>query len=97
MDSESGEKWSLDPQNLSQITGFAETRAAFPKKAGRVESEKMSHLQRVASILGTVLLGMAAYLVISENRENRGRRSGQPPVEELAEELKQAWAGHHNR
>ena len=62
----------------------------------------MSHLERVASIVGTILIGTAAYLVISDRRDNENRRRSnrgeqEHPVEELADELKQAWAGYHNR
>ncbi len=64
----------------------------------------MSHLERVASIIGTILMGTAAYIIISDRQEdrsagsrNRRRWQQEHPVEELAEELKQAWAGYHNR
>lgn len=56
----------------------------------------MSHLQRVASIVGTLLVGVTAYLIVSDRSAARRRRT-QPPVEELADELKHAWAGYHNR
>ena len=58
----------------------------------------MSHLHRISSILGTLLIGVAAYLIVSDRAAvARARRGGQPPVEELADELKHAWAGYHNR
>jgi gas vesicle protein len=60
----------------------------------------VSHLERVASIIGTILIGTAAYLVISDRQEKQNRnsrRKQEQPVEELAETLKQAWAGYHNR
>lgn len=57
---------------------------------------EMTHLERAASIIGALLVGIAAYLVVTERKLNRSRRN-QPPVEELAQELKQAWAGYHNR
>lgn len=58
----------------------------------------MSHLQRVASILGTLLVGVATYLIVSERKaSNRARRGERLPVEELAEELKEAWSGYHQR
>lgn len=61
----------------------------------------MSDLERISSIVGTILLGTAAYLIFSDRQESARRsRSGQEqehPVEELAEELKQAWSGYHNR
>lgn len=58
----------------------------------------MSHLHRVASILGTLLVGVAAYLIVADRAAGgrARRRAGQPPVEELAEDLKHAWAGYHN-
>ncbi len=57
----------------------------------------MSHLERVASILGTLLVGIAAFLVVSERHANNRAQRNPPPVEELAQELKQAWSGYHNR
>ena len=64
----------------------------------------MSHLERVASIVGTILIGTAAYIVISDRQENRSAKSRnkrhwqqEHPVEELAEELKQAWSGYLNK
>lgn len=57
----------------------------------------MNHLERAASIVGALLVGIVAYVIISDRTaENRARRS-RPPVEELADELKQAWSGYHNR
>ena len=62
----------------------------------------MSHLERVATIVGAILIGTAAYLIISDRQRNESRSAarkgeGDHPVEELAEELKQAWSGYHNR
>jgi gas vesicle protein len=62
----------------------------------------VNHLERVASIVGTILIGTAAYLILSdrlgnESRRMPKRREQEPPVEELAEGLKQAWSGYHNR
>lgn len=58
----------------------------------------MSHLQRVAAILGTLLVGIAAFLIASERSgHERSRRMKHPPVDELADDLKQAWAEHHHR
>ncbi len=60
--------------------------------------KQVSHLHRVASIVGTLLVGVAAYLIVADRTARaRARRHGQPPVEELADELKHAWAGYHNR
>jgi len=57
----------------------------------------VSHIERVASILGALLVGVAAFLIVSEHgAHNRARRSKRAPVEELAGELKQAWSGYHN-
>jgi hypothetical protein len=56
----------------------------------------VNHLERVASILGTLLIGVAAYIVIADTKAREAREQSTPPVEELAEHLKEAWAGHHN-
>ena len=54
--------------------------------------------ERVACWTGMILLGLAAVLMF-RNRETTGRasrrRRGAPPVEALAEELKQAWGEYH--
>lgn len=57
----------------------------------------MNHLERVASILGALLIGVSAYLIASDRvaREDMRRRSR--PVDELGEDLRKAWAGYHNR
>ena len=58
----------------------------------------MGHMHRVASILGTLLVGVSAYLMVSGRRaNNRARRGEHQPVEELAEELKEAWSAYHQR
>lgn len=58
----------------------------------------MNHLERVASIVGTLLVGIAAYLIVSDRKaSNRARRGEHLPVEELAQELKEAWSGYHQR
>lgn len=52
----------------------------------------------LAFTLGGVLLGTAAYLILSQHEGTSfgGRRRGdQPPVEELAHQLEHAWADHH--
>lgn len=51
----------------------------------------MNHLQRVSSLLGALLVGFAAWIIVSDRRS----RAAHPPVEKLAEDLKRAWAGHH--
>ena len=58
----------------------------------------MSYLQRISWIVGSALLGFSAVVVLqrSDSAERlRKRQSEQPPVEELAANLKQAWAGYH--
>ena len=58
----------------------------------------MSEGERIACITGLVLIGMAVTIMRwdgeSGTRRSR-RRSKEPPVEELAEELKQAWGEFH--
>jgi hypothetical protein len=54
----------------------------------------MSSLQRWAGLLGTLLLAAACFVLSREGR-TQTRRRWNPPVEELAEELGEAWAGHH--
>lgn len=53
----------------------------------------MKHLERVSYILGSLLVGLAGWMIISEGR-SRGSRT-HAPVEQLVENLKHAWAGHH--
>lgn len=61
-------------------------------------SALLSHLERVSIIVGTVLVGISAFLVMASRDANRRRRrKNQPPVEELADHLKHAWAGYHTR
>jgi hypothetical protein len=58
----------------------------------------MSHLQKVSYLLGALLLGISAALVLGTNEKSarRLRRSARTlPVEQLAEDLKQAWAPYH--
>ncbi len=58
----------------------------------------MSDGERVACVTGLVLIGMGVTLMRwDEEGRYRGfrRRSQEPPVEELAEELKQAWGEFH--
>jgi len=57
----------------------------------------VNHLERVASIVGSLLVGIAAYLIVSDRAAFHRARRSRPPVEELAEELKHAWEGYHNR
>ncbi|MDQ2773972.1 MAG: hypothetical protein M3Y57_03455 [Acidobacteriota bacterium] len=58
----------------------------------------MSHLQKVSYLLGALLLGISAALVLGGNEKSprRPRRTARTlPVEQLAENLKQAWAPYH--
>lgn len=51
----------------------------------------MNHLERVSYILGTLLIGIAGWIVLSDRRS----RAAHPPVDKLAGALKQAWAAYH--
>jgi hypothetical protein len=65
----------------------------FPKE------DCVSHFQRVSCVLGTLLVGVSAFLIFSERRsvsESR-RHPNTPPVEDLAQALQEAWSGYHNR
>jgi hypothetical protein len=56
----------------------------------------MSHLQKLAYILGSMLVGVSTYLIVSNRREaGRIRRRNSPPVEELAHNLQEAWSSHN--
>ena len=57
----------------------------------------VNHLERVASILGALLIGVSAYLVASDRAARENTRRGSRPVEELEQNLREAWAGYHNR
>lgn len=52
----------------------------------------MTHLERVSSILGAILVGMAAWMIISDRRS---AFRAHPPVDKLAADLQQAWADRH--
>ena len=58
----------------------------------------MSDQERIAGWTGTILLALSAVLMwrdsVAVKRMSR-RRANEPPVEVLAEELKQAWSEHH--
>jgi hypothetical protein len=45
--------------------------------------------------LGGVLLGTAGWIAYTRADEGRARRRGQPPVEELAHQLQEAWSDYH--
>ena len=54
----------------------------------------MNQWERLAFYTGGILLAIAAGVIFGEaGRARRFKR--QPPVDELAERLKQAWAGYH--
>ena len=53
----------------------------------------MNHLERLSYILGTLLIGVAGWVIVSERKAARLRSA--PPVEKLAENLQRAWAGYH--
>lgn len=57
----------------------------------------MSHLQRISWILGSLLIGLSATLLYQrEGAARRVRRAADNvPVDKLADNLKQAWAGYH--
>lgn len=62
------------------------------------EEDHVSHLQRLSYILGTLLIGVSTYIALSKRKAaNEMRRRNQRPVEELAEDLQQAWSVYHNR
>jgi len=57
----------------------------------------VNHLERVASILGALLIGVSAYLMASDRAARDEMRRRSRPVEELGTDLQKAWAGYHNR
>jgi hypothetical protein len=57
----------------------------------------VSHFERLGYILGTLLVGISTYLVITGKSRARSRRRSRPAVTELAHELQEAWSGYHNR
>jgi hypothetical protein len=52
----------------------------------------MNHLERVSYILGTLLVGLAGWIIFSDRKS---ARKSHAPVDKLAEDLKQAWASYH--
>jgi hypothetical protein len=68
----------------------------YPERSLSVRQTTMSHLQRVSYILGALLLGVSASLVLGRNGSVARRRAARRlPVEQLAQNLKQAWAPYH--
>ena len=57
--------------------------------------QTVSHFERLSLILGATLLGIAAVLI--RQGRNPGARKESVPVEKLADNLREAWAGYHNR
>ena len=53
----------------------------------------MNPLERVSCILGSLLVGLAAWMIVSDRRARMARTHA--PVEKLADDLKHAWAGYH--
>jgi hypothetical protein len=57
----------------------------------------VTHFGRLGYILGTLLVGISTYLIVTGKSGARSRRRNRPPVTELAQELQQAWSVYHNR
>jgi hypothetical protein len=57
----------------------------------------MSHLQKLAYILGSMLVGVSTYLIVSSRKAAGRSRRNSPPVQELAHNLQEAWSAYHNR
>ncbi len=56
----------------------------------------MSYPERIACLGGGILLALTATVIFREKSVgNARRRAGEPPAEELAEKLKEAWSEHH--
>ena len=58
----------------------------------------MSDREQIAGWTGMILLALSAVLMwrdVAGIRQTSRRRANEPPVEVLAEELKQAWSEHH--
>ncbi len=56
----------------------------------------MSYPERMACLGGGILLALTATLAFrGKSFRNPRRREDEPPVEELAEKLKEAWNEHH--
>jgi hypothetical protein len=66
-------------------------------KDGMEGKTVVNHLERVASILGVLLLGASAYLIASDRDARSEPRRREEPVEKLEADLREAWAGYHNR
>jgi hypothetical protein len=56
----------------------------------------MAALDRAATIAGSMLIGIAVFLIVA-GRTTRSQNRRSVPVEKLADDLKQAWAEHHIR
>lgn len=60
-----------------------------------IRLEQMSHLEKVSAVAGGLLVALSTYLVLSEQYTRLRVAQQSPPVEELANELKQVWADRH--
>ena len=61
------------------------------------EGNHVSHLQRLGYILGTLLIGISTVIVVNNRRSSSSRQRNHRPVDELAQDLQQAWSVYHNR
>ena len=62
----------------------------------------MFKTNRIAYVVAGVLCSFVAAMVLRARGHSYDSAEGQklgrhPPVEELADELKEAWSGHHTR
>jgi hypothetical protein len=58
----------------------------------------MSNAQRISYLLGSLLLGLSAVLMIKRPQtKGRAARAAHKPVEELVTPLQQAWGAYHNK
>ncbi len=55
----------------------------------------MSRLERVSAVVGTLLVAVSTYQILSAQPTGLRVEQQSSPVEELADELKQAWADRH--
>jgi hypothetical protein len=56
----------------------------------------VSTFERIACVIGSALIGFSAYVAVERRKRIIRARRNRPPVEELTEGLRQAWAGYHN-
>ena len=86
------------------VVNFFPKSKSICRDAKSQEGNRVSDYKRIALFGSGLLAGIAAFVVMAGRRSsesaerNAGRRRRQreePPVEELAEELQQAWEGRH--